>query len=88
MSVPKSDSRGRGLTGDEPQAHALLGYMNRCSEERWCAGGLIGLHTEMARINDPAFDWLVEQAGGRSWRSGGADDVVFQPGSLAELRGT
>jgi hypothetical protein len=41
----------------------------------------------MARINDPAFNWLVEQAGGWWWWPGGADGVAFQPGSLTELRG-
>jgi hypothetical protein len=40
-------------TGDGPPAQALLGYMKWFSEERWCAGRLIGLHTEMAGINDP-----------------------------------
>jgi hypothetical protein len=46
-------------TGDQPPAQALLGYMKWFSEERWCAGWLIGLHTEMARINDQPFNWLV-----------------------------
>jgi hypothetical protein len=31
-------------SGDEPPAQALLGYMKWFSEERWCAGWLIGLH--------------------------------------------
>ena len=87
MSVPKSDSLNRLPTGDEPPAQALLGYMKWWSEERWCAAWLIHLHTEMARINDPAFNWLVEQAGGWWWWPDRADGVVFQPGSLTELRG-
>jgi hypothetical protein len=74
-------------TGDEPPAQALLGYMKWFSEVRWCAGWRIGLHTEMARINDQPFNWLVEQAGGWWWWPDGADAAVFQPGSLSELRG-
>ena len=73
-------------TGDEPQAQALLGCMKWFSEERWCAGWLIGLHAEMARLNNPPFSWLVEQAGGWWWWPDGAADVVFQPGSLNELQ--
>jgi hypothetical protein len=73
--------------GEEPPAQALLGYMKWWSEERWCAGWLIGLHTELARAEDPAFNWLVEQAGGWWWWPDDAADVSFQAGSLVELRG-
>ena len=81
-------------SGDEPPAEALLGYMKWfseerwcVSEERWCAGWLIGLHVEMARLDDPAYKWLVEQAGGW-WRwPEGAHDVSFQAGSLVDLDG-
>jgi hypothetical protein len=86
MSVSNSDSPSRLPTGNEPPAQALLGYMKWFSEERWCAGWLIGLQTEMARSNDPAFNRLVEQAGGWWLWPDGADGVVFRPGSLAELR--
>lgn len=41
----------------------------------------------MARINDPPFNWLVEQAGGWWWWPDGADGAVFQPGSLTEPHG-
>ena len=74
-------------TGDDPPAQALLGYMNWFSEERWCAGWLIGLHTEMARLIDPAYKWLVEPAGGSWWWPEGASDVSFQAGSLLDLAG-
>lgn len=57
------------------------------SEERWCAGWLIGLHIEMARAEDPAFNWLVEQAGGWWWWPDDADDVSFRAGSRADLGG-
>ncbi len=73
--------------GDEPAAQALLGYMKWFSEERWCAGWLIGLQVEMARLADPAFKWLVEQAGGWWWWPEGASDVSFQTGSLSDLAG-
>jgi hypothetical protein len=74
-------------TGDGPPAQALLGYMKWFSEERWCAGWLIGLHTEMARVNDPPFNWLVDQpeAGG-----GGPTAPTVSCSSrdlLTELRG-
>jgi hypothetical protein len=74
-------------TGKEPPAQALLGYMKWYSEEWWCAGWLIGLHTGLARVEDPAFNWLVEQAGGWWWWPEGAADVSFHAGSLVELRG-
>jgi hypothetical protein len=81
-----SESSGRRATGDEPPAQALLGYMKWWSEEGHCAGWLIDLHTAMARADDPAFSWLVEQAGGWWWWPDGADDVAFRPGSFDELR--
>lgn len=81
--VAESDT----TVGDGPAAQALLGYMKWFSEERWCAGWLIGLHVEMARLDDPAFKWLVEQAGGWWWWPEGASDVSFQAGSLSDLAG-
>jgi hypothetical protein len=51
------------------------------------SGWLIGLHIELARAEDPAFNWLVEQAGGWWWWPDDAADVSFQAGSLVELRG-
>jgi hypothetical protein len=41
----------------------------------------------MARMNDPPFNWLVEQAGGWWWWPEGARDVSFQAGSLSDLAG-
>jgi hypothetical protein len=86
MSESEWDGSTRFRSSDEPPAQALLGYMKWFSEERWCAAWLIHLHTEMARADDPAFNWLVEQAGGWWWWPDGADGVVFQPGPLTELR--
>ena len=78
--------RPQTTKGDEPPAKALMGYMKWWSEERYCAGWLVDLHHALARADDPAFDWLVEQAGGWWWWPEGADGVAFQPGSLDELR--
>jgi hypothetical protein len=84
--MTSEQSSGRRGTGDEPPARALLGYMKWWSEEGHCAGWLIDLHLTMARADDPAFSWLVEQAGGWWWWPEGADDVAFRPGSVDELR--
>lgn len=45
-----------------PPQEALLGYMEGQSEARWAAGWLS--HLDEALQGDPAYDWLVEQAGG------------------------
>jgi hypothetical protein len=86
MTSDHSQSSGRRVTGDEPPAQALLGYMKWWSEEGHCAGWLIDLQLAMARADDPAFSWLVEEAGGWWWWPEGADDVAFRPGSVDELR--
>ena len=64
----------------------IANHLNWWSEERHCAGWLIDLHPAMTRADDPAFSWLVEQAGGWWWWPEGADDVAFRPGSVDELR--
>ena len=47
---------------NDPARMALLGYMEWASEERWCAGWLRHLHEALQ--GDPAYDWLVSNAGG------------------------
>jgi hypothetical protein len=85
MNASQSE-RPEFARGNEPPAQALMGYMKWWSEERHCAGWLIDLHRVLARADDPAFDWLVEQAGGWWWWPENAQDVAFEPGSLDELR--
>jgi hypothetical protein len=41
----------------------------------------------MARLDDAAYKWLVEQAGGWWWWPEGARGVSFQAGPLADLDG-
>jgi hypothetical protein len=48
--------------GEEPAAQALLGYMKWFSEERWCAGWLIGLDTEIGSFAaGPGAPIIVER---------------------------
>lgn len=62
-----------------PARKALLRYMEGESELRWCAGWLLDLH--VALLGDPAYEWLVLQAGG--WFT---SDDVFITGNLTELK--
>ena len=68
--------------------HALLRFMEWCSEEYWCAGWLIDLEHQLAlHATGPdrdAFRWLVQQAGGW-WTSDGRAGNQFVAGTFAEL---
>lgn len=86
MSAAESASSEGLAKSAEPAAQALLGYMKWWSEEHYCAGWLIELQNVLARADDPAFSWLVEQAGGWWCWPEDADEVAFRPGSLDELR--
>ncbi|MGO9884277.1 MAG: hypothetical protein ACLPV4_14820 [Solirubrobacteraceae bacterium] len=88
MNAHESESSSTRLTGEEPPGQALLRYMEWWCEANSWAGWQIDLQIAMARAEDPAFNWLVEQAGGWWWWPSDVDGVVFRPGSLAELRAT
>jgi hypothetical protein len=49
-------------TDQEHFKEVLHDWMAYQSEERWCAGWLIGLAKSLK--GDPTYDWLVEKAGG------------------------
>lgn len=64
-----------------PQERALLVFMEAESESRWCAGWLHDLHLELK--GDPAYDWLVEQAGGYwTWAGEGEEGAVNVSGRI------